>query len=33
MDPVPELGRHTRAILTELGLAEEEIDRLVAGDA
>ncbi len=33
MDPVPELGQHTRAILTELGLADDDIDGLVTGDA
>lgn len=30
MDPVPDLGEHTRAILSELGLADGEIDELVA---
>ncbi|GAA2098548.1 CoA transferase [Streptomyces albiaxialis] len=30
MDPVPALGEHTRAILGELGLADGEIDTLVA---
>ncbi|TKG69723.1 CaiB/BaiF CoA transferase family protein [Prauserella endophytica] len=30
LDPVPGLGEHTRAILAELGLAEGEIDALVA---
>ncbi|MFI6028117.1 CaiB/BaiF CoA transferase family protein [Amycolatopsis magusensis] len=29
MDPVPELGEHTRSILAELGLAEADIDALV----
>lgn len=28
MDPVPALGEHTRSILAELGLGEEEIDTL-----
>lgn len=28
MDPVPALGAHTRAILTELGMSEEDVDRL-----
>ncbi|MEO3762568.1 CaiB/BaiF CoA-transferase family protein [Streptomyces sp. B8F3] len=31
MDPVPDLGEHTRAILAEVGLADHEIDELVAG--
>lgn len=30
MDPVPALGEHTRPILAELGLGEDEIDALVA---
>ncbi|MGW4227785.1 CaiB/BaiF CoA transferase family protein [Streptomyces sp. NPDC004980] len=30
MDPVPDLGEHTRAILSELGLADGEIDELVS---
>ena len=30
MDPVPELGEHTRPILNELGLAENDIDALRA---
>lgn len=30
MDPVPELGQHTRAILGELGMTEADIDELVA---
>ncbi|MDI5979160.1 CaiB/BaiF CoA transferase family protein [Amycolatopsis magusensis] len=29
MDPVPELGEHTRSILAELGLAEADIDALI----
>lgn len=29
MDPVPEVGEHTRAILTELGLSKEDVDALV----
>ncbi|MEM9797430.1 MAG: CaiB/BaiF CoA-transferase family protein [Pseudomonadota bacterium] len=28
MDPIPQLGQHSRAILTELGLSREDIDRL-----
>ncbi len=32
MDPVPEVGEHTRAILTELGLSKEDVDALVDGD-
>jgi itaconate CoA-transferase len=30
MDPVPDLGEHTRAVLAELGYSEAEIDRLTA---
>ncbi|WP_432478017.1 CaiB/BaiF CoA transferase family protein [Nocardioides sp. GXQ0305] len=30
MDPVPELGQHTRTILSELGYAEAEVDALAA---
>lgn len=30
MDPVPALGEHTRAILTELGMTKGDIDTLVA---
>ena len=30
MDPVPALGEHTRPILAELGLVEDEIEALVA---
>ncbi|NLU72788.1 CoA transferase [Streptomyces sp. HNM0575] len=33
MDPVPELGQHTRAILGELGLTADDIDALVAKGA
>ncbi|UJW30492.1 CoA transferase [Saccharothrix sp. AJ9571] len=33
MDPVPELGEHTRSILAELGLAEADIDALIAEGA
>jgi len=29
MDPVPEVGEHTRAILSELGLSKEDVDALV----
>lgn len=32
MDPVPALGEHTRAILSELGLSGEEIETLAASD-
>ena len=28
MDPIPEVGQHTQAILEELGLREEEFGRL-----
>ncbi|AUH44389.1 CaiB/BaiF CoA transferase family protein [Streptomyces sp. CMB-StM0423] len=31
MDPVPGLGEHTRDILAEVGLADDEIDELAAG--
>lgn len=31
MDPVPGLGEHTRDILAEVGLADDEIDALAAG--
>ncbi|WP_033293614.1 CaiB/BaiF CoA transferase family protein [Amycolatopsis jejuensis] len=31
MDPVPGLGEHTRSILAEVGLTDDEIDDLVAG--
>jgi itaconate CoA-transferase len=31
MDPIPALGEHTRAVLGELGYADEEIRRLTAG--
>ena len=30
MDPVPDVGEHTMAILHELGVAEATIDRLKA---
>jgi crotonobetainyl-CoA:carnitine CoA-transferase CaiB-like acyl-CoA transferase len=30
MDPVPELGQHTRAILAELGMMDGDIDALIA---
>jgi len=32
MDAVPALGRHTRPILAELGLAAAEIDALAAAN-
>jgi formyl-CoA transferase len=33
MDPVPELGSHTRAILRELGYLPAQIERLAAEGA
>jgi itaconate CoA-transferase len=30
MDPVPDLGEHTRTILTDIGLTEDEIEALAA---
>ncbi len=33
MAPIPEVGEHTRAILAELGLDAEDIDRLACEGA
>jgi len=33
MDPVPAIGEHTRAVLSELGYSEREIEDLGAAGA